>query len=158
MTDTQPFMDETRDWKIGRKRLSALETVDALPRDLRGCVHDFGLPIVTVLTKFGIRDPRHIREIVREIWAGPRQTGQGNGTLGAVDFALSRGAISLPMLQRMLAENGMVITTVEPSRAMLDASMAEVSGFNVRCAREEKHRRRLRAALRAAIRTERDKG
>lgn len=136
---------------IAMKRFNALASVDAMPRPLRECVHDFGLPIVTVLTKFGIRDPRHIREIVREIWAGPRQMGQRGGTMQSVDFALARGGISLAMLRRMLAENNIVITTVEPTRAMLDASMAEVTGGGERMTKEEKHKRRLRAALRAAL-------
>jgi hypothetical protein len=139
--------------EIAQKRIDALDAVDRMPSGLRQCVHDFGLPIVSVLTKFGIRDPRHVREIVREVWAGPRQMGQRGGTMATVDFALSRGGINLPMLRRMLAENNIVIVSCEPTREMLDASMAEVSGFNCRVTREEKHRRRLRAALRAAIRS-----
>lgn len=151
LTETQG-----RGYHMSRKRLDALEETDNLSPDLRRCVHDFGLPIITVLKKFGITDPRHIREIVREVWAGPRQDGQSGGTMGSVDFALSRGGTSVSMLRRMLAENNMVIVSCEPTRAMLDASMAEVSGHNIKCTREEKHRRRLRAALRAAIRNTKD--
>jgi hypothetical protein len=135
---------------IPQRRLNALDQVDKMPAGLRECVHEFGLPIVTVLTKFGIRDARHIREIVKEIWAGPRQDGQGNHVLNTIDVLLSRGPVSALALRRLLVENSHVIVTMEPTRAMLDASMAEVSGHNVVCTREEKHRRRLRAALRAA--------
>lgn len=137
------------DYALSAKRHRDLDMVDNFPPDLRECVHDFGLPIVRTLVKHGICKPSHIREIVREIWNGPRQDGQRNGTLGSVDFALARGGVTLPMLRRMLEENNMAIVSCEPTRAMLDASMAAVSGYNVRVSKEEKHRRRLRAALRA---------
>lgn len=136
---------------LGERRSRQLDVVDRMSPSLRACVHDFGLPIVTVLTKFGIRDPRHIREIVREIWLGPRQDGQRSDTLGTIDFMLSHGPMSLRTLRRMLAENNQVIVSVEPTRAMLDASMEAVSDHTVRCTKEEKHRRRLRAALRAVL-------
>lgn len=68
------------------KRQRALDEVDAMPESLRSCVHEFGLPIVSVLDKYGIRDPRHIREIVRECWTGARQTGQRVGAWSAIDF------------------------------------------------------------------------
>lgn len=135
---------------LSAKRVSALETVDRMSPHLRECVHEFGLPIVSVLTKFGITDPRHIREIVREIWTGPRQTGQRACIMGALDFALARGPVSSLALKRILADSSLAIVSMEPTRVMLDASMAAVTGFNVRVTREEKHRRRLRAALRAA--------
>jgi len=135
---------------ISQLRTKQLETVDRMGPDLRECVHEFGLPIVTVLTKHGIRSPARIREIVRECWAGPRQTGQTQGARSALDFVLARGPTSARTLNRIIADYSLVLTTVEPTRIMLDASMAEVSGFNVRVTREEKHRRRLRAALRAA--------
>jgi hypothetical protein len=44
----------------------------------------------------------------------------------------------------------MVIVPIDPTRAMIDASLSEVSGFNVRVTKEEKHRRRLKAALETA--------
>lgn len=136
--------------RIGERRLNALDSVDRMSPALRACVHEFGLPIVNACTKFGIRNPSHIRELVKEIWHGPRQDGQKAGVMNALDVILARGPISSNALRRILADGDQVIVSVEPTRAMLDASMAEVSGHNVQCTREEKHRRRLRAALRAA--------
>jgi hypothetical protein len=135
------------------KRSKSLEDTDALPPELRECVHEFGLPIVSACAKHGVKSKAAIRELVREIWDGARQTGQSNSAYGTLDWLLiQHGAnISAKTLYRVLAEHSLVITTVEPTRSMLAASMAEVSGFTVRCTREEKHRRRLRAALRASI-------
>lgn len=138
-------------YAISQKRVEAMEIIDTMPGDLRECVHEFGLPIITVLTKFGVRDPRHIREVVREIWHGARQEGQRSDTLNSIDVLLARGDLTLRGLARFLADNNMAIVRVEPTRAMIDASLEEVSGYNVRCSKEEKHRRRLRAALRAGM-------
>lgn len=138
------------EFQMSQKRLAALSDVDQMTPALRACVHDYGLPIVNILMKFGVRSPTHIREIVREIWHGPRQESQKSGTMGTLDVLLARGPISSGALVRLLAESSLVIVSCEPTRAMLDASMAEVSGHNIKCSREEKHRRRLRAALRAA--------
>lgn len=138
-------------YQLSQKRIKQLDAIDMMPGDLRACVHEFGFPIVATLMKFGIKDTRHIREIVREIWLGPRQAGQRSDATRTVDVLLSRNVVSLKGLTRMLAENNMVIVKVEPTKKMIDASMAEVSDHNIRCTKEEKHRRRLRAALRAAI-------
>lgn len=138
----------------GRRR-NNLDIVDAMPRGIRECVHEFGLPIVTVLTKFGILNPQHIREVVREIWNGARQEGQSSGAvaMNTLDVILARGPVSSAMLIRFLRDNNMALISTEPTRAMLDASLREVSGFSVRCTKEEKHRRRLRAAIRAGMKT-----
>lgn len=133
--------------ELGTRRLRALDETDHLPSHLKQSVHEFGLPIVSVLLKHGVDDPRHIREVVIECWRGARQTGQRTHALNAVDFVLAQGPVSSVTLRRLLLDNNMVIAPIHPTRTMLDASMAEVSGFNVRCTREEKHRRRLIAAL-----------
>lgn len=136
---------------LSARRIDQLASVDRMSPGLRECVHEFGLPIVTAITKFGVHDPRHIREIVRECWLGPRQEGQRSDTRTTLDVLLARGAISSKSLFRLLRESNLALVTSEPTRRMLDASMAEVSGHNVRVTREEKHRRRLRAALRAGM-------
>lgn len=142
-------------YKIGGKRLRALDEVDGMSSGLRECVHEFGLPIVRCCLKFGVSNPLHIRELVREIWDGAREGGQTNGVYGTVDWLLiqSRG-LSSATLSRVLADHNMTIAPLEPTREMLSASMAEVSSFNVKCTREEKHRRRLAAAMKAAARAE----
>lgn len=62
---------------------------------------------------------------------------------------MARGPVSSKMLLRFLADNHLAVVSMTPTRAMLAASMAEVSGGNIRCTREEKHKRRLEAAIRA---------
>ncbi|TGV15810.1 hypothetical protein EN816_00735 [Mesorhizobium sp. M8A.F.Ca.ET.173.01.1.1] len=143
--------EASQDYSLSAKRLSQLRVVDAMPAQIRACVHEFGLPIVTVLTRHGVKDPRHIREIVKEIWSGARQDGQRGGVRNTLDVLLAQGPISSAALTRLFNESSLTIVSMEPTRAMLDASMAEVSGFNERMTKEEKHRRRLRAALRASM-------
>jgi hypothetical protein len=140
------------DTAVGAKTVRSFAVVDDMPADLRECVHDYGFAIVTACTQVGVRDPKRIRQLVREIWAGARQGGQRSGTEGTLGWllALNGGALSYRTLVRVLADNNLTITPLFPTRRMLAASLAAVSGFNVRCTREEKHRRRLHAALVAA--------
>lgn len=140
---------------IPQRTHDSLDRVDAMPRPLKECVYDYGLPIVEVLVKHGVKNPAHIREIVREIWNGARSgvQRQHSNPLGSADWLLTQsvGQISIRALMRTLSDNNMVIVPVSPTRAMLAASMAEVSTFDIKCTKEEKHRRRLRAASRAAM-------
>lgn len=140
-------------YALSERRMEDLASVDRMHPGLRACVHEFGLPIVRIMLKFGIKDPRHIREIVRECWLGARQAGQKSGAFNTLDVLLARGPVSSVQLRRILEENNMAIVRAEPTRAMLEASMAEVSGHNILCTREEKHRRRLRAAIRCEMLT-----
>lgn len=137
---------------INARRKHSYEVMEGMDKASRELVQEFGLPIVTAMHKHGVKSPRAITEIVREVWAGARQFNQRNDASGLIDWLLiqSGSSLSAKGLARVLAENNMFIVGAEPSRAMLEASMAEVSGFNVRVTREEKHRRRLRAAIRAA--------
>jgi hypothetical protein len=136
---------------LGARRLKALDDADGLPPDIRECVHEFGMPIVTVCLKHGVRDPRHIRELVREIWEGARHIGQRRPPMGALDWLLIQAGaqISAATLVRMLRDNNYCVTPIDPTREMLNASMREVSGYTERITKEEKHRRRLRAAIQA---------
>jgi len=138
---------------ISGRRLKQLEDVDAMPRDLRECVHEFGFAIVYACRKYGIQDPAQIRDLVREIWAGARQTGQKNDARNVVDWILAQSGSSLSFvgLKRALKNNNLTICGLNPSAAMIDASLAEVSGHNIRCTKREKHQRRLQAALRVAM-------
>ena len=158
-TARAPAMTEPDDHRevLGEKRRALLDRTDSLPPKLRECVHEFGLPIVTACMSHGVNDPAAIRSLVKEIWAGARQAGQKSGARNTLDWLLLRNGagISAKTLCRTLEDNHLVIASVEPTKAMLEASMAAVSGGNVICTKEEKHRRRLRAALRAAMVTDR---
>ena len=138
---------------LSAKRMNALDVVDRMSPGMRQCVHEFGLPIVEVCRKFGISNPAHIREIVREIWLGSRNGDQQRGAIDALDGLLIQSGSSLTAdgLRRFLAMSNLAIVQVSPTKAMVEASMAEVSGFNVRCSRYEKHHRRLQAAIRVCL-------
>lgn len=140
---------------IPQRTHDSLDRVDAMPRPLKECVYDYGLPIVEVLVKHDIKNPAHIREIVTHIWQGARSgVGRQKGNpLATTDWLLqqSAGHVNMRTMLRTLADNDLAIVPISPTKAMLAASMAEVSDFNVKCSKEEKHRRRLRAASRAAM-------
>jgi hypothetical protein len=116
---------------------------------MRQCVHEFGLPIVEVLRKFGISNPAHIREIVREVWLGSRNGDQQRSAMDSLDGLLiqSGSSLSAAGLRRFLATCNLAIVQASPTREMVEASMAEVSGGNVVVTKYEKHHRRLRAAI-----------
>ena len=141
---------------LSAKRYAALEQMDRMPADLRECVHEFGYGIVQTLISNGVTKPSAIRQIVVAIWGGARQEGQRTGARNTIDWLLSQSGtgVSAKTFYRLLAQSSLAVVAAEPTRAMLNASLAEVSGHSIRCTKEEKHRRRLRAALRTAMKTE----
>lgn len=138
---------------IGKRRQGALDRIDEMPADLRSCVHDYGLAVVVACMKYGVKKPNQIRDLVREIWEGPRLLGQRNGPLSSLDWLLiqSGSTISARTLTRVLHDHSHCILPTDPSTAMIEASMSEVSSFNERITKREKHRRRLRAAMVAGV-------
>ena len=55
------------------RRQRRMERVDAMPADLRACVHEYGLSIVDAFLHAGVKKPRHIRHIVNMIRGGSYQ-------------------------------------------------------------------------------------
>ena len=133
---------------------NSFEVIDALPGDLRACVHEFGYTIVFTLMKHGIRKPAVIREIVGEVWAGQRTPMQSSSTpagLRMVDNLLCERGIDMNVRQlwRVLMFGGFTIAPLTPYKSMLEASMATVADHNIKCTKAEKHRLRYMAAVRA---------
>lgn len=144
----------------GSRRKKSLAVVDEMPAPLRRCVHEYGSPIVNVCVKFGVKSPRHIDEIVREIWDGARNpntrmNARGEASANIIhdklDWLLMQAgaSTSAKTLVRFLWERGFVIVTREPGQAAIDASMSTVSNFDMRVTKERKHLLRLRAAIAA---------
>lgn len=138
--------------------INSFATMDAMPRELRECVHEFGLPIVTACRQVGVNNPAHIRELVHQIWTGPRNqyqksTGSSATALGKLDWMLIQvgAGLDAKTLIRALASSGYLIVTREPSKQMVDASMDAVNHMGV-VTKSQKHRNRLRAALDAGTR------
>ena len=142
-------------WRVGdtlsKKRREQIDEVDMMPPAIRACVHDYGYPIVKTFLKFGCHNPTMIREVVREILFGVRDGAQKRTAYDALEFVLSRGPVNVHQLLCILEENNLALVPANPTRAMLEASEAEVSGGNLRITKREKHRRRLVAALRAGM-------
>jgi len=144
---------------IIEKRARRLEEVDDMPPELRGCVHEFGYAIVHAFVTNGVTSPGRIRQLVHEVWAGARQPAQrqksnplGASTIAALDwFLIQNGCdVSATTLTRLLWHNGMALLPCNPTRAMIDASMNAVTREMPIISKEDKHVRRLRAAVTAA--------
>jgi hypothetical protein len=139
--------------------LKALDRVDAMPSDLRLCVHEFGLTIVDACLGAGVKQPNRIRQLIHEIWSGTRspwrQTRQrgASGLMSKLDCLLmnSGAEINAYTLVRVLYLGGYTIVPLTPWACMTNASMATVSDHDIKCTKSEKHSRRLRAAIQAAI-------
>lgn len=138
---------------ISNKRERSLHETDRMSPELRQCVHEFGYAIVNACLNAKVSDPCRIRQLVREIWDGARQPSQCREKAGTLDWILLQAGaqISAATLLRVLADADLVIVPGHPTSKMIEASMAEVSGFNVRVTKKDKHRLRLKAAVRAGF-------
>jgi hypothetical protein len=134
-----------------------LQITDSMTRELRECVHEFGLPIVERLMWHGVTSPGAIREIVREVWDGARQPSQrlygaaGASVVNKLDWVLIQAncPISAKRLIRVLADRSYTITPSHPTAAMINASLSALHNHGL-VSKHEKHRLRLIAALKAA--------
>jgi hypothetical protein len=130
-------------------RDKALEETDRMPAHLRECVHEYGLPIVSVLMKHGITRASAIREIVREIWAGARQTSQRRAPSSTLDWYFVQAGVDMntSTLLRLLSDQSLIIVPKNATVQMVEASMDTVSGHNLVITKRQKHKLRLDAAL-----------
>lgn len=135
---------------MGRRERS-FDDIEHMPPELRECVHEYGYAIVKACQQAGVTRPANIHQLVREIWDGARQPGQKRGTGGTLDWMLIQAGanISAAVLLRVLENSGLAIVPIHPTREMIEASKAEVSGFNQVVTKSEKHRLRLIAAIKA---------
>lgn len=155
-------MSESTDWiNLPERTYRALAETDAMPASLRACVHEYGFPIVSVLRQAGITNPNQIRSVVHTIWCGARSItatqrpghggrAQPSAVLAHLDWLLlqNEAHITATTLIRVLASSRMVIVPLEPNHIMVDASIAATGQMGL-VSKEEKHRGRLRAALKA---------
>jgi hypothetical protein len=58
------------------RRATRMARVDAMPPEIRACVHEYGLTIVDAMLDLGIKKAKQIRHLVdtvrRESYQGPR--------------------------------------------------------------------------------------
>lgn len=139
--------------QVPAKTVRSFERLEGYSPAIRECVQEFGEPIVTACLQAGVREPRRIRELVREIWDGARQTTQKRPLLGALDWLLTQAGaqITTKTLIRVLRDSHYYLVPLDPTSEMVDASMETVSNFDMRVTKRDKHRLRLRAGIRAGI-------
>ena len=113
-----------------------MDRVDAFPADVRAVIYEHGLETVQEFWNHGVRKAKSISHLI----ATARGTDFANGQ---PRFGLNRG----PNTKSNSLNRRTTIAPLEPTSAMIQASMAEVSTFDQRITKTEKHRRRLRAAL-----------
>lgn len=121
------MMDQQQHAKLQAR----MERIDALPKGIRELIHEHGLTIVQAFLDHKITNPNAIQHLIDRVRNGSIDPGTGEGSKGWVQ-----------------AGRTMCMVPTEPSPAMIEASMAEVSGGNVVVTKYEKHRLRLRAAIR----------
>ena len=114
-----------------QKSVARMAKIDAMPKEIRELIHEEGLTVIQGFLDHGVKKAYAIRHLISLSRRGSIDVGTGVGGFG---FVSDRVMCSIPM---------------EPTPAMIDASMNEVSGFNVVVDKVEKHRRRLRAAIKA---------
>lgn len=133
-----------------QKRVNSFNDVESMSPDMRQCVHEYGYAIVKACMVAGVKKPNAIHQLVREIWDGARQPTQKRKKGATLDWLLVQcgSPINADTLRRVMLNSGLLIVPREPTEAMLAASLKEVSDFTLRCTKQEKHRRRLIAALR----------
>lgn len=153
------IMTETAadDFKISEKALRHLAQVDAMPAELRACVHEFGYTVVSACLDAGVDRPNRIRQLVHMIWEGARHERQSTGAgyqsavMLQLDWLLVQAGaqINARELVGFLQRHCWTMLPLHPTRAMIDASVATIAGFDVACKKWEKHQRRLIAAIEA---------
>lgn len=140
------------------RSLRDLELTDAMPADLRHCVHEYGFEVVRACLHVGVENPHQIRNLVREIWRGARQPFQrkhGSGSSSAMnqlDWILmqSGSSVGAAGLVRFLYQMGFIVVPLEPTPLMVEASIAATDTLG-RVTKFQKHKRRLRAAHEKAL-------
>lgn len=153
---TEQFHD--RGVTLSASTLRSLDTTDGWPPGLRQCVHEYGYAIVQSFVQNGVTDPARIRELVTQCWNGARsaidrprsRSGSQRAVLNQLDWLLVQAGstVTAATLLRVLRQSGLVVLPLSPSDAMVDASIDAVGGMGL-VSKREKHRGRLRAALRA---------
>ena len=150
----KPMPESNDNYEISLRRQKHLVDVDSLPTELKKLVHEFGYSVVFSCLDKGLTKPNLIRQLIVEIWEGSREIGQTRvkrGPLASLDKLLleAEANISADKLLQFLNNHSWAIVPMEPMPSMVNASLGEVSGYNVKCTKAEKHARRLRAAIRA---------
>lgn len=110
------------------KIVARMNRIDALPKGVRELIHEFGYTVVNAFLDQKVTNPASIKHLILQVQRGSLDTGNGKSS-----------------------QNGRVMVAIpsEPTPEMIFASMATVSGNDVIVDKYEKHKLRLRAAIKA---------
>lgn len=115
---------------VGQARsIARMEKVDAMTPEMRILVHEYGLTVVQSFIDLKVDKPRQILHLIKTVLKGSVEIGDRT---------------MMPKLSSMK-----VYVPVEPTERMVLASMAQVSNFDMKITKYEKHRLRLKAAIEA---------
>ncbi len=67
MTNANKWSEEEHQAFVDGKRASRMKRIDELPKELRSCVHDYGLNIVNAFVDCGVKKENHIRHLVETV-------------------------------------------------------------------------------------------
>lgn len=109
--------------------VARMDRIDAMPPEIRALIHEHGLTMIQAFLDVGVAKANQIAHLIDRVKHGSTEVGDRNTSPKQTAFH--------------------VYVPVEPSAKMIEASMAEVSNFNMNVTKYEKHRLRLRAAIKA---------
>jgi hypothetical protein len=115
------------------KIVARMSYIDGLPKDVRELVHEYGFTVVKAFLDQKITKASAIRHLIDTVRTGSIDPGTGAGGVG------------------MVGGRAMCAVPIEPTPAMIAASMATVANHDMLVSKEEKHRLRLRAAIKAGM-------
>lgn len=113
------------------KIVSRMQTIDALPKEVRELIHEYGYTMVRAFLDQKITKANIIWHLIQQVQRGSLDTGNGTAS-----FQGGRAMVVIP---------------AEPTPEMIHASMATVSNHDMVVDKFEKHKLRLRAAIKAGI-------
>lgn len=116
------------------KIVARMDRIDKMPKEIRELIHEHGLTVVQSFLDHGVTSAKAITHLIKAVRTGSIDPGIGTGGVGMIN-----------------AGRTMCVVPMEPTIPMIAASMATVTGNDVLVDKEEKHRRRLRAAIKAGM-------
>lgn len=116
------------------KIVARMDRIDAMPKEIRELIHEYGLTMVQAFIDQKITKPNVIRHLIQQVQRGSLDVGSGDGGQGWVQQG-----------------RAMVVVPAEPTPAMIHASMATVANHDMDVDKFEKHKLRLKAAIKAGI-------
>lgn len=149
-----------------KRSQNRMKEIDSLPEDLRHLVYEHGWSIIKAFIDSGIKKKNSINHIIYTVREGSFEIGKREGeNLIYKSIPLSEEIIcrcldffKIPPISKQiighLIHKGQIIVPTEPSEKMIQASMDAVKPISEGgrpLTKHQKHKIRLRAAMKAAM-------